>query len=619
MRAKSRNVLSLPLALCAGLSVSWQGLVASAAEPTITDAAPAESLLVATVRDWTTMKAAFDRTGFKALWSSAEVQALVAEIAEEFASEFEDSLTAAGIEKDDIVYPTGSIGVAMFLTEPLDTVESRIATMEGEMRVGVLAMADFGENADKFGELLEKFYDNQSEKFGSEIKQTAHGELTITSMIPKPADGDEVEEAEWDAPGTDLLMPFENDDEAASFHIVRTGTTFMFADTIEVLHESIDRALDPTRPSVAEDARYIRSLAQHPADVAASVVFGVGPVVRLAAAAMTAEQRSFDETAPDMSVVLDAAGVMGVETASFGVRLDTPDAMLETTLGVLAPEKKGLLAMFRGGAPTFRTPAFVPSDAANVWQLVVDFKQVPQLVASVIESLPEPVRDQASAGYGQARPIVQSVIDALGSEIFFAQTIAQPLSATSQKMIVGIGITDALVFGNLATTYGPMAQMTARDFQGSQMFVQEDAGIAIGLAADWMFVGGTSEVEDALRRGAAPGDDLLSGQENFKRAVRSLEGDAVTYSFANMEKSVRYALWSVQNAAQIADEQMAAFGMDEESRRQMREAMEADQPDWIRLLPPAELVLRHIGDTVGELRPTPDGFRGRTLFLRPAE
>ena len=617
-----RPSLSLSLAFVAGLALSLRASDALAAEPTIADAAPSESLLVASVRDWTTMKATFDRTGFKALWSSAEVQALVAEVAKDVASEFEESLTAAGIAKDDIVYPTGAIGMAMFMTEPLDTIEDRIATMEGEMRVGTLVTADFGENADKFAQLLEKFYDNQAEKFGSEIRESAHGDLTITSIIPKAdaADNDDnVEEAEWDAPGTDLIMPFENDENEASFHLVRVGNSYMFADTAEVLHEAIDRALDASRPSVAENPDYIRSLAQHPEDVAASVVFGVGSTVRLLAANLTAEQRSFDETAPDLSVVLDALGVMGVQTASFGVRLDTPDAMMETTLGVLAPEKKGLLAMFQSGAPTFKTPAFVPSEAANVWQLVVDFKQIPQVVAAVIDSLPDPIRDQASAGYGQAQPIVQSVIDALGSEIYYAQTIAQPLNASSQRLIVGVAITDALVFGNLATTYGPMVQMVAREFQGAQIFDQQDAGMSIGLGAEWMFIGNTAEVEDALRRSAAPGDDLLSEREGFKRAVRSLEGDSVTYSYANMDKTIRYALWSVQNSAEIADQQMAAFGMDEETRREMREAMEADQPDWIRMLPPAEVVLEHLGDTVGEMRPTADGFRGRTLFLRPAE
>jgi hypothetical protein len=623
MPSNPLRTLPLTLALFAGLNLGIGATPALAIEPTIADAAPAESLLVASVKDWTTMKAAFDRTGYKALWSTAEVQALVSEVAKEMASEFETALTEAGIEKEDIVYPTGAIGMAMFMTEPLDTVAERIATLEGEMHVGTLAMADFGENADKFDALLEKFYDNQAEKFGSEIKQTSHGDLTITSMIPKAeddADEDEVEveEGEWDAPGTDLVMPFDNDENEASFHLVRTGTTYIFSDSIETLHEAIDRALDPTRPSVAEESSYVRSLGQHPEDLAGSVVFSVHPVVRLMAASMTAEQRAFDETAPDMSVILDAMGLMGVETASFGVRLDTPDAMMETTIGVLAPEKKGVLSMFQSGTPSFNPPSFVPSNASSVWQLVIDFKQIPQVVASVIESFPEPVRGQASAGYGQAQPIVQSVIDALGSDIYMAQTIAQPLGPKSQRTLVGIRITDALVFSNLATTYAPMAGLEGREFQGAQVFEQKDAGIAVGLGAEWLFVGTTSEVEDALRRAGAPGDDLLGEQERFKAAASELEGDAVMSSYADMDQTVRYLLWSVAHAADIADAQMAAFGMDEEARREMREAMEADQADWIRMLPSAEVILEHIGDTVGELRPSDDGFRGRTLFLRSA-
>lgn len=626
MSPNLRDTLPRTLSLLAGLTLGICAAPALAVEPTIGDAAPSESLVVASVKDWTTMKAAFDRTGYKALWSTAEVQALVAEAAKEMATEFETALTDAGIAKEDLVYPTGAIGMAMFMTEPLETIAERINTLEGEMRVGTILMADFGADADKFGALLEKLYDNASEKSGAEIKQTAHGDLTITSVIPaaepdgaeEGEDGEEDDAEDFDMPGTDLIMPFD-DEEELSFHIVRMGTTYMVADTIETLHESIDRAADPTRPSIAEESTYVRSLGQHPEDLAASVVFSVQPMVRMAAAGMTAEQRAFDETAPDMSVILDALGVMGVETASFGVRLDTPDAMMETSIGVLAPEKKGLLAMFQSGAPSFNPPSFVPSNASSVWQLVIDFKQIPQVVASVIESLPEAIRGQASAGYGQAQPIVQSVIDALGSDIYVAQTITQPLGPQSQRTLVGVRITDALVFGNLASTYAPMAGLEGREFQGAQIFEQATVGIAVGLGAEWLFVGTTAEVEDALRRAGAPGDDLLGEQARFKAAASELEGDAIMSSYADMDQTVRYLLWSVTHAADIADAQMAAFGMDEEARREMREAMEADQSDWIRLLPSAEVILEHIGDTVGELRPSEDGFRGRSLFLAPAK
>lgn len=621
MSPNLRDTLPRTLSLLAGLTLGIGAAPALAVEPTIGDAAPSESLVVASVKDWTSMKAAFDRTGYKALWSTAEVQALVAEAAKEMATEFETALTDAGVAKEDLVYPTGAIGMAMFMTEPLETIAERIGTLEGEMRVGTIVMADFGADADKFGALLEKLYDNASEKSGAEIKQTAHGDLTITSVIPaaEPEDEGEEDDAEdFDMPGTDLIMPFDEENEV-SFHIVRMGTTYMMADTIEALHESIDRAADPTRPSIAEESTYVRSLGQHPEDLAASVVFSVQPMVRLAAAGLTAEQRASDETAPDMSVILDAVGVMGVETASFGVRLDTPDAMMETSIGVLAPEKKGLLAMFQSGAPSFNPPSFVPSNASSVWQLVIDFKQIPQVVASVIESFPEPVRGQASAGYGQAQPIVQSVIDALGSDIYVAQTITQPLGPQSQRTLVGVRITDALVFGNLATTYAPMAGLEGREFQGAQIFEEGTVGIAVGLGAEWLFVGTTAEVEDALRRAGAPGDDLLGEQARFKAAAAELQGDAVMSSYADMDQIVRYLLWSATHAADIADAQMAAFGMDEEARREMREAMEAEQADWIRLLPSADVILEHIGDTVGELRPSDDGFRGRTLFLAPAK
>ncbi len=598
--------------------------LAAAKGPTIADIAPAESMLVVSVADWTTLKAQFDRTGMKTLWSTNEVQALVKELAKETAEEFEGMLSEVGLTKEDMVYPSGNIGMAVTFAKPLAEVAAQIGTLEGELDTDALFVADYGDNADKFSELLEKLYDIASEKHGAEIRQTPYGEHSITSVI-HPAeeeaegDGDQDEDDfdDFDLPGVGMLMPFEGENGPSGFHIVRLDSTYIICDSMETLEASIDRAGDPGRPSVGEDTVYIKSMAQHPDDSGATIFFRAGEAIRLFTSQMTVEQRQWDEAAPDMAVIFDALGLLGVQSASFGVRLDTADAMAETTVGILAPEKTGILSLFMRGAPSFQTPAFIPADASSLTQLVIDFSKIPEIARGVIDTLPDEVKEQANMAYAQAEPLVLPVIAALGPDVYIAQTIAQPLAVDSQKTVVALRLTDPLVISNLASTFGAQIGLVAREFQGAQIFEQADVGMGAGISAEWLFIGQIPLVEDALRRSGAPGDDLLSGQDNFKAVAAFLQGDAVVSQFQDTERTIRYMLWSIQNADKIADAQLDALEIDEEFKQQIREARGAEQRDWVRLLPPPELITQHIGDSAGEIRPTPDGYRGRTVMLRP--
>ncbi len=615
---------SLVRPLAAATTLTLIAGLALAKGPTIADVAPSESMLVVSVADWASLKAKFDRTGMKTLWATNEVQALVKELAKESVEGFEEMLTEVGLDKDDMVYPSGAIGAAVFFTKSLAGVSEQIGTLEGDLDADAIVLADFGDNADKFEALLERLYDVASEKHGAEIRQTAYGDATITSVIhhDEAAGADEEMEddgfEEFEMPGMGILFPFESKPgEMPTIHLVRLGSTFMMGDAIETLQGAIDRAGDTGRDSVAENPVYIQSLAQHPDDVGATVFFRAGEAIRLFAAQMTASQREWDETAPDMAVVFDSLGILGVQAASLGVRLDTAEAMAESTIGVLAPEKAGLLSMFMRGAPSFLTPAFVPADASNVSQIIIDFSKIPEVARGVIETLPDEIKDQANMAYAQAEPIVRSVIESIGPDMYVAQTISQPLAVDSQTSLIALRLSDPLVITNLASTFGGQIGMQAREFQGSQIFEQDMAGLAAGISAEWLFIGQTAQVEDAIRRVGAPGDDLLSEQDGFKAAASFLKGDAILSQYQDTERTIRFMLWTMQNADKIADAQLEALEIDEEFKQQIRDARAAEQRNWVRLLPPAELITEHIGDSVGEIRPTPDGFRGRTYMLRP--
>lgn len=607
-------------ALISAASLTLLAGLCRAADPVIADVAPSESMLVVSVDDWSALKAQFDRTGMKTLWATNEIQALVKELAKDAASGFDEMLQELGVTKDDMVYPSGSIGMAMFFAQSLDAVATQINTLEGNLEIDAVLLADFGDDADRFADLIEKVCDYASDKHGAEIRRTPHGSHTITSIIRDAEDAPDAEDDEFedfDFPGVGMMMPFESDSGAYSIHIVRLGSTYLAGDSLDAVQSAIDRAADAGRPSIAEDTIYIKSLAQHPADAGATVFFRAGDAFRLFAGNTTAQQREWDEAAPNMTPIFDTLGLLSIQAASFGIRLDTPAAMAEATIGILVPEKKGLLSLLSRGTPAFQAPSFVPADVSALSQIVVDFSRIPAIARSVIETLPEDAREQARMGLAQAEPIALPIIEALGSDIYIAQTITQPLSPDSQKTLFAIRITDSLVFTNLATAFGAQIGLQAREFQGTQIFEQDMIGIAGGISPEWLFIGQTPDVEDALRRLSAPGDDQLNAQPEFKSALTGLRGDAVLNQYQDTERAIRYTIWSIQNAEKIADAQLDALELDEEFKQQIREARAAEQRDWTRLLPPPELITEHIGDTVAELRPTPDGYRGQTLMLRP--
>ncbi|QYK48566.1 MAG: hypothetical protein KF838_01630 [Phycisphaeraceae bacterium] len=606
-------------ALLSAASLTLLAGLCHAADPVIADVAPSESMLVVSVKDWSALKAQFDRTGMKTLWATNEVQALVKDLAKDAASGFDEMLQELGVTKDDMVYPSGSIGMAMFFTQSLDAVASQINTLEGDLDIDAIFLADFGDDADKFADLIEKVCDFASDKHGAEIRQTPHGGHTITSII-REAEADDANDDEFedfDFPGVGMMMPFESESGAYSIHIVRLGSTYLAGDSLDSVQAAIDRAADAGRPSIAEDTIYIKSLAQHPADAGATVFFRAGDALKLFAANTTAQQREWDETAPDMSIMFDALGLLSIQSTSFGIRLDTPAAMAEATSGILVPEKKGILSLLSRGTPAFQNPSFVSADVSAISQIVVDFSRIPAIARGVIETLPEDAREQARMALAQAEPIALPIIEALGSDIYIAQTITQPLSPDSQKALFAIRITDSLVFTNLVTAFGAQIGLQVREFQGTQIFEQDMFGITGGISPEWLFIGQTSDVEDALRRLSAPGDDQLNAQPEFKSAVTMLRGDAVLNQYQDTERAIRYTIWSLQNQDKIADAQLDALDIDEEFKQQIREARGSTQRDWARLLPPPELITEHIGDTVTELRPTPDGYRGQTLMLRP--
>jgi hypothetical protein len=160
-----------------------------------------------------------------------------------------------------------------------------------------------------------------------------------------------------------------------------------------------------------------------------------------------------------------------------------------------------------------------------------------------------------------------------------------------------------------------------RDFEGNTIYTAQlpmgGADMALGVGFSKVFVGPGPAVENAMRLAGHPGDSAkLADEPRFRDAARLLSPDAVLYSFTDVEQTLRWSYWQAENVDKIMEQQLEKWGLDDEQKEEylksIRDAKKEQAP-----LPPMESVIGHFGDTVAELRATPDGFRGRTLMLKP--
>ena len=100
------------LSACAAMGLSVGAL---AADVTIADLAPSDSIVVISIDNYEQMRASFDRTGFKAIWTDPGMQKWFHRQAAEFFADFEETLDGMGLEKEELKSPHGMAGGAMWM------------------------------------------------------------------------------------------------------------------------------------------------------------------------------------------------------------------------------------------------------------------------------------------------------------------------------------------------------------------------------------------------------------------------------------------------------------------------------------------------------------------------
>lgn len=620
------STLSRRLSVCAAITATVASFVfpARASEPAdIARLAPKRSVLAVSIPDFARFHEAFDRSELGKLWAEPSVQTFVEELTKDQSTQAAEFFKEIGADRDDLKAPKGAVGMALFMPEGEPKKDADGDPIDPE--ADILITAEMGENAAGWRDMFRKLIERGEAEKTLTVSEETYGEHKITVLHPvyaeaKPArpDAEMNEEDEPDAPPVEkglAALIGGTTDTPRTLYLLWRGDSFLTSTELSALEAALDSLGGKDIESFSDTEIYKDSLAQHPHG---PHVFGVLVLAQLLNDYFASEMAMGD--GPDPKALFESLGIAGVRSVSFGMALDTADATTTFSLGVLAPEKKGLLSLFSDSAAPFDPGAFVPPDAATVSRLSFRFDKLYDLARSVVASLPEGQREQANQALDQGMGIAKPALDAMGPIVHVVSTYKQPFAADSQGTLFAIDLKDQTAISNTIGFLSGQAQgmIEPREFEGNTIYTSEVADFALGVGFNKVFIGQAAAVENAMRLAGRTDGPKIASEPAFKEAVRLLGADSVLYSFNDTRQALRWAYWSFENTDKLVEAQLDAAQLDPEQKAEILKGMRDSMPKWMKHLPPLQTLLNHIGDSIGELRSTPDGFRGRSLILKPA-
>lgn len=597
--------------------------------------APAKAAFVVTIPDFSRLHAAFDGSELGTLWQEPGVQSFVTEMTADAGKRMADFLKELGAESKDLKPPTGAVGLAVYM--PVGALPKAGKGTYTEPPSALFA-ADAGENAQSWKDLIERLVDRGVKDKELTTEEDSYAGVKIMVLKPiyvdpkdKPAPDAMKPELGSDEDDNGPLLPPQTGfagfvggsrEHPQALHLAWNGTTFIAASQLKALEHALDATQGKDADSLASDADFNAAAAQHPADTQAAVYINMGQLLSQAFEQAIAARAGLEDAGatPDFGKLMSVMGLSQVRFVSFGIRLDTPDGLVDTSIGVLAPEKKGILKLIADPLGPFDPPGFVPPDAAAVSRFPFRFDKVYDLLREVATALPEAERQQFTAGLDQGVNLVKPGLDSLGPTVTIVGTFKQPLTHDSQMTLIVIDVKDQATVSNTLSFFAGQAQGLAesREFEGNTIYTVEAAQISVGLGFNRLFIGPPAAVENAMRLAGRAEAPKVSAESAFKDATRGFGPDGVVQSFSDMAQTLRWQYWTLQNMDSLAEAQIEEAGIDAEQREQILKRIRESRPKWMEKLPPLEAILAHLGDSAMEIRPTPDGFRGRGLILKPA-
>lgn len=596
-----RTLAVATLAISSAFAPALVG-AAVAEDLTIERIAPRSSVVVAGVKNFGESRKRLENTPLWTLWKSEQVQSLVADLMKDASgAEQEDEAfwEELGFKPQDVPPPTGAVGFAIF-SERNEEIGQDVGA--------IIAVAEYGENADKAQEIVDKLVERARKEPGTVIdEREIRGRKVFSTEINDADDDDGMDMDDDFGGGMDGADPFEHMD---TLHWCRDGSRFLVSTSLVALEDALEVADGQSDlEAIGRNADFQGAIDQiKPTD---------GSLVLLTSNAKTLFAPLFAGPGAIAEPILGQ--LLGdVRAWSVGVSIDGAIGMLEQAVGVYAPgEKRGLLALFNTSTPVGSLPGFVGVDAIGYNRINFELLKLMPLVNEIVRGLPPMFRDEIEPQLDGFGPMLDEAFANLGPDIHIVTTQTEPLTSESQSMLVAIRMKKAESVKPLIDMFAPMQGMEPRDFLGQTIYSTDFLPASIGLGGGWLAIGMTPAVEQVMRSVGQANQPGLADEPIFRYAKGSIRSEQVVgWGFSNIVAD--YAFQRVVMKEQLAQlrQFQADFGdeidLGVDRAENINEYMDKITPEFLE---------RYLGPTTWELTSRDNGFvlMSYTLAPRKAE
>lgn len=560
---------------------------APAADRTIADLAPPDSIAVLAVDDYPAMREALGRTALSSLLLEPEIQNWFAGFWTKDAETWRESTRERGVDPDRLPRPAGAVGAAVWLDD----------RAVSPVRLHTLISAEMGADAELLLHSIDSIAaaaerDDMARSSDTEIAGLPARRIELTKLDASVRLGDQ-----------SVIRA------AAEFFIVRVDDLVLVCTDPAELELAVARARGEREPTLRDRDELARARALiAPASIEFAVLAEPFFEMIARAAESDAGRAAFGAVELDMRRILGALGLSAAEAYAAGASFDGAEAMVDARAALLASRKEGLLALADAPIEGLTPPDSVPAHALDARQFGLRYAEVIPALLRLIDTMPDEARGQARAMVGLMTAAIGPLFQSLGPDTVVARWRSQPIAPDSERGVLGVRTRDPNAVAVTLGQVGPLLGLRRRNAAGAATW-RLGNGQMLTLEADRLIVGDSDSI--AATRGTRPawGETRLIDADSFRRATRPLRPGAVFYSFTNLAANVRWLEWRDRNWEAILRAELA------ESRLSRREI-----DDWVekeRLLradrrtppiPQAEVFTRHVGDAVAEIRSTDEGF-----------
>ncbi len=628
----------------------------------IADVAPKNTLIIAGTDDWTKMAAAFARTSINAIGTDPQFKVMwtalwdsVDEVDKDDPSSFGKLfplggvLKDAGIEPDELPWPTGSAGIAVFelpraeAKEPARDPEN-FADWQPPAQTppGVLISSDFGPKAADVEAFAEKAMAQLVKRDEATVATAEHAGATIHTLtltklearwkesleeqakvieeaFRKRAKGNaDAGDADWNPAQYIRRQPLPAQLRMVqTLHLARKDSVVLVSNHREAIEQALDTIEAQRAGPVATRPSYVGARKALGDGVNAFAIVLIDAYAQQQADARKAKPDEMGDEGglfPGGSVMfLSILGVKGTTALAGSVTFDTPAGTAEVRVLHQIPKVTGLLALLDKAPGGFEPPAFAPVDAMSVGTMYVRFDKVVEKARETLKALPagqQPIDEQS---FQQFEALAAPVLASMGPRVHILSTLERPLAHDSAHGLYAIELRDPAPVRSILVAFGGQMGLKPRDFEGHQIFASTEEMIpAIGLGFGYAFLGPVKDVENAMRQSARP-DAAIASRKDFRAATASLRPNGTAYVYQDLRSAVELAIWTLQHPAAARD-----FDADEAEGGNKQPRTAPAPPAWVAKIPPIDTWMKYLGDTVWELQQTDGGFELRQTLLRTA-